>query len=460
MAGMNVGLISGMDTAALISQLIRVEANPQTLLKIKLGDTKADATAYRAVNTKFDALRTAAEAMTKVTTWAAAKASSSSPSVVATAGAAALPGSFTFTVDQLATAHSVSSAALTGTDPSSTSFGSSLTVTPADGSAATTLPVGGTGSLADAVSVINTSGLGLTAAAVKVADGQYRLQVTATSTGEAKNFSLSSDTGVVFSDSTVGKNAVLTVGTDSTYTVTSGSNTFSGLLPDTTITVSEKSTNAVTVTVASDPEAIAVAVEKLVAAANDVLTSIKGYTDTSSASAAVLKGDSTLRRLSSQVLEAVSTAIGTASAAQAGIQLNREGGISFDKATFLTAVKSDPALAQRLVSGAAATDPNGIAGDGDDTPAVEGVAQRLFALAAQATDTTTGTLTLIAQGRDALATDLTVRIEDWDLRLAARRTTLERQFTAMETALGTLQSQSSWLSAQLSSLPRWSSSDS
>ena len=43
-------------------------------------------------------------------------------------------------------------------------------------------------------------------------------------------------------------------------------------------------------------------------------------------------------------------------------------------------------------------------------------------------------------------------IANWDLRLAQRRTTLERQYSALEVALGQLQSQSTWLASQLSSL--------
>src|SRR3712207_9146271 len=81
-----------MDTAGLIDSLIAVESNPQILLKNKLVDTKADATAYRAVNTKFDALRAAAEALGKAATWGAAKATSSNATaVVVTAGSTALP---------------------------------------------------------------------------------------------------------------------------------------------------------------------------------------------------------------------------------------------------------------------------------------------------------------------------------------------------------------------------------
>ena len=43
-------------------------------------------------------------------------------------------------------------------------------------------------------------------------------------------------------------------------------------------------------------------------------------------------------------------------------------------------------------------------------------------------------------------------VADWDLRLELRQKTLTRQFTAMETALSSLSSQSSWLGSQLASL--------
>ncbi len=57
---------------------------------------------------------------------------------------------------------------------------------------------------------------------------------------------------------------------------------------------------------------------------------------------------------------------------------------------------------------------------------------------------------------DRLALDLELQIEDWDRRLELRRATLTAQFSAMETMLGSLQSQSSWLGSQLGSLPTWS----
>jgi flagellar hook-associated protein 2 len=102
---------------------------------------------------------------------------------------------------------------------------------------------------------------------------------------------------------------------------------------------------------------------------------------------------------------------------------------------------------QRLVSGKPAT-----AGEA----AVEGVAQRVFDLAKTATDTTTGTLVSLAKGRDDLVKDIQKRIDAWDLRLAQRKETLTRQFTAMETALSSMKNQSNWLAGQISSLPSYS----
>ncbi|SDX87886.1 flagellar hook-associated protein 2 [Modestobacter sp. DSM 44400] len=463
MAGLNVGLISGLDTASLIGQLIQVEANPQTLLKNKLVDTRSDAKAYRAVNTKFDALRSAAEALTKAATWSAAKATSSSTSVTATASASASAGSLTFGVTQLAATHTIFSNG-PAFDSATAAFGAtSLTIADADGD---TAPVGITlaadATLADAVAAINASNAGVTAAAVNTGSG-YRLQVTSTASGLDGAFTLDSNFPVEADPTQTRGLVVATNGRDATLdlgggvTATSSSNTFRDLMPGVSITVSTADGTPTTIAVSSDPESLTAAVAAMVTAANDVLSSIKGFTDSSGTSTtAVLKGDSSLRRLASSVLESVANAIGgTASASAAGIQLTREGKLTFTADTFAKTLQSDPALARKLVDGSPATTTNGVT-----TPAVPGVAQRLFTLATTATDSTTGTLTLLAKGQDTLATDLQKRIDDWDLRLATRRNTLERQFAAMESALGTLQNKSSWLSSQISSLPRWSSSSS
>jgi flagellar hook-associated protein 2 len=52
--------------------------------------------------------------------------------------------------------------------------------------------------------------------------------------------------------------------------------------------------------------------------------------------------------------------------------------------------------------------------------------------------------------------DLGARIATWDQRLADRRTALLAIYNAMDTALGTLKSQQSWLTSQIAGLPSFS----
>ncbi|MGY1660061.1 flagellar filament capping protein FliD [Geodermatophilus sp. SYSU D00705] len=437
---MNVGLVSGMDTASLIDQLMAVEANPQTLLRQKLTASKADADAYRAVNTKFDALRTAAEALTKATTWGAVKATSSGGGVTATATAGATAGSLTFTVASLAANHAILSdkSWAAPTDTYDLTLPVTITNTATGTSQAISLPASAT--LADVVSAINGQAKGVTALAVSTTTG-FRLQLTSTATGDGSRFSM----GAGFQAFSTGTDARLTVGNGTVgYDVKSPTNTFTNALPGTTLSVTQTG-GPVTVSVTSDPEAVATGVQGLVKAANDVLTTISLYTSTTSGSPlAVLKGDSTLRGLANDVLDAVASAIGDdGSAAAAGLQLDRYGSIVFNADTFKAALQATPELSQRLVNG---------------TAAVPGIAQRLLKLAKDATDSTTGSLMKRTETQDAQSKDLQKRIEDWDRRLELRRATLTRQFTAMETALSSLQNQSSWLSSQLSSLPKWSTS--
>ena len=448
MAGMSVsGLASGLDTSTIVSQLMQLERQPQNMLKSRLSDARVDAAAYRAVNTSLASLQSAAEALTKATAWTPTKASATPPTVSATAGPSAATGSVTFTVDDLAASHTVITAAAWTPSASATT----LTISDADGDRpALTVELPANASLADAVKKINeaatAAGAPVNATAVNTGDGS-RLQIGSTASGADGRFTVSG--GPAFEMLAEGQDAKLTVGSGSyTFPVTSPSNTFTDVIAGTTFTVS-KAGDVATVTVASDPGAITSAVQALVSAANATLATINQYGNNSPGSTAALRGDSTLRGLAGQVVEAVTFAIGDKlSAAAAGIQLSKDGKqLEFKADVFTATLKADPALAQQLVNG------SGAAGT-----AVPGVAQRLVAVTKAATDLTKGSLVALANGKDREATDLTKRIDDWDLRLELREKNLMTQFTAMESALSKLQNQSSWLSSQLSALPSWSKS--
>jgi flagellar hook-associated protein 2 len=455
------GLISGMDTTSLINQLLQVEAGQQTQLKTKLSAAQTSASAYRTVNTTFLAVSAAADAVLKSDAWTPAKATSSATSVSASAATGATPGSLTFRVQKLATAHSVINRNTGVWTSADSAYGATeIEIFDKDGAPRTPkLTVGGTGTLADAAAAINGSSFGLRASVVQLGPNEVALQVTAKETGAASKFSFSSPgTFATVSDAQDATLLVGPVGVD--IPVTSTTNTFTGLMPGVTLTVSKADpATEVTVTVAEDRDAVAAKIQTLVDAVNSALSTVKTYTNNSKGSTAALKGDYPVTQLAGQLLDAVSYAVGAdGSPARVGFELTKDGKIDFDKSKFLTALKDDPALAQRMVAGTAAgAGPDGKVGTSDDI-APTGIAGRLLQVAKRASDSATGSLVKLAEGQDSIGEDIQERIDAWDLRLANRKTQLTRQFAAMETALSGLKNQSTWLAGQINSLPSWSSS--
>ncbi|MGY1849791.1 flagellar filament capping protein FliD [Blastococcus sp. SYSU DS1021] len=444
----STGLVSGMDTGSMVSQLMQLEAAPQTALKSRLSATQTAAGAYRTVNTALQAVTAAAETVLKPTTWTSTKGTSSAAGVTVTAGDTASPGSLTFSVTSVAVTHSTVSTTRWGSTTTAANL-DDITVTSLDGTTTKgTIALDGSESLAQVATKINGSALGLTAAVVQTGTNQYALQISAATSGKDAAFSL---TGTeAFKTTSAGADAELKVGTTAdAYVVTSATNVFEGLLAGATITVSRQEPDPVTVSVVSDPDAITGKVSALVDAVNSALDTVKKQTNNTPGSTAALRGEYAVTQISGQILSALSLAVGADSPARIGFELTRDGKLTFSKETFTAALKDDPALAQKLLAGTPeTTDANGNA-----VAAVPGIAERLRGVAKTASDVTTGTLTSLAKGQDSMARDIQDRIAAWDVRLAKRKAALTRQFTAMETALSSLQNQSNWLAGQLNSLP-------
>jgi flagellar capping protein FliD len=162
------GLVSGMDTSSIISQLMQIEAQPQNLLKTQLSQTQDQAAAYRQINTAMASLSSAAQAITDGGLTSARKASSSSSFVAASADSTAVAGSsLTFSVTQLASAQTSLSAgtwssATTDVRTSAATGSSTLPDWPLSvvvgGKTLGTIDVPAGGSLNDAAAAINSSG--------------------------------------------------------------------------------------------------------------------------------------------------------------------------------------------------------------------------------------------------------------------------------------------------------------
>lgn len=225
------------------------------------------------------------------------------------------------------------------------------------GSSVVAVVSAGNGSLASVVSAVNGAGVGASAAAVKVADNQYRLQISSSQTGVSRTLAIGDGAfaaagGMI--DTSPAQDARIVVGTGpGAYDVLASGNTFTDVLPGVTLTATATTTSPVTVGVARSDGAVADAVGKLVDLANAVLKEIATQTkyDASTKSAAALSGDTTVRRLASELRNAVSglvTGSASALAANVGIASGRDGTFSFDRAKFTEALAADPGAVARL----------------------------------------------------------------------------------------------------------------
>jgi flagellar hook-associated protein 2 len=328
------GAISNLDTSSIINQLVSVQGNQQTLLRNQQATQQNAADALGKMSTALAGVGSLASSLAKTSTWAGTTVTSSSASVT-TSATGTTTGSLTFDVTSLAAAHalvSVNSIA----SPNTVIASGPLTLTASDGTT-TSIDVG-SGTLSQVVAAINAAGKGLVASAVQTAPGQYRLQVAATASGAASEFDLTGlDDPAGMDILTQGSDAAITVGTTTTYQVTSSTNTFSGVLPGVSFTVG-KQENGVTVNATVDGSGVATQVGKLVDAVNGVLSQISTATawNASTKTGGALVGDYTARSLQQRLLDLV------AGSGAPGVSVTRDGTVAFDQAAFTTAFKADP----------------------------------------------------------------------------------------------------------------------
>ncbi|HZL02149.1 MAG TPA: flagellar filament capping protein FliD [Cellulomonas sp.] len=449
------GMISGLNTTDLINQLMTAEAVPQTLLKTKQSETTSFITALQSFNAKVASLATSAATAALPASWGAYAATSSTSSVSATTTSSAQPSELQFRVDAVASnqvslsdAFSTPSMIFPGSPPV-------ITVKKADGTLTTINPA--SGDLAEITRAINAApDSGVKAVAVKVGTS-YRLQLSSTATGVANGFSVYSGsaadvtagtaTAVNLTSTRAAADAQVTLwpGSTAAMPVTSSSNSFSNVLDGVTFTVSKVEAAPVTLTVARDDAALAKLGSDLVGSLGVVFSEITSRTSSSTTTdssgksivtGGLFSGDSAVRNLSQQLQAAAAYPINGTSPSAVGITIAKDGTFAFDAAKFKTALAADPAKVQSIMSGLAA---------------------RVADVAKLASDPNEGSVSLKITGQQGELKDLGLQIDDWDRRLALRKSGLQATYTALEVSLSALKSQSSWLTSQIASLSTSSS---
>ncbi len=458
-----------MQTSSMIKSLMQVEAAPQTKLKTKVETAQTAVASYQSVNAKLKAVKSAAESIARLDTWRSLKATTTSDAVTATAsgGVAGMSGSITFDVQKVARAQTSTLQVST----TSQTFPTSFTITagkwnPDDSDANTdefvasaapdatkTINVGSPPTAEKVALAVNNADMGIRAYVVQTGEGAGVLQFTSTKSGAANGFRINGledlqDTTKRVSD-TPAQDAVLKMnpGSASPYTVNSSTNTFSNVMPGVTITATKEAQN-VSVTATSDVSAMTAKIQAYVDAANEAFTEIKTQTayNAETKTGSPLTGDFTVRQMNQTMLSMISgglaykknnydadgtltgtTDVAFGSLSQLGIELSRDGTLSFDGAKFEAEYAKDPS---KIQGGAI------------------GFANQVKDLVTKQSNSVTDVIT----GRKNEIDSLNGQIENWDVRLSARRLALQRQYAALETSLGKLSNQSSWLSGQLSGL--------
>lgn len=104
----SIGLFSGIDTQALISQLLSVEGRPRDLAQRRIFNLQVQQGAYLDINSKLSALQSAARKFRTEFTFDAMKSVSSDETTIsAVASRSAVPGSYQFLVDRLVSSQQV-----------------------------------------------------------------------------------------------------------------------------------------------------------------------------------------------------------------------------------------------------------------------------------------------------------------------------------------------------------------
>ncbi|MFC5930080.1 flagellar hook-associated protein [Cryobacterium melibiosiphilum] len=430
------GLISGLDTTALINSLMTLEAGPQTLLKSKVTTANTLVTGLQALNSSIASLATLATESTVANALDLYTASSSSTGVTTTASSTASAGSIDIVVDRLAqTQVSVSD---TVTEWAVSDF----TITSASGTV-TTIAADST-SLDDVVTAVNASEAGVSA--VKVAAGAdangnalYRLQFTSAEPGADAGFTVDNATLTTIKTA---QDAQVTLwsGTTAAQSISSSSNTFAELLPGVAVTVTAASDVPVTITVTSDDDAVSAIAEGLVSSLNAIFaqistkTAVVNSTDSSGAaivSAGIFSGDTTVRAAQQLLISAASMPVDGRSPSEIGISITKSGTLEFDAEKFAAAMAEDPDYVKSVLTE---------------------IATRVAGAAESASDKYDGLLTSKITGQESLVKSLGTQIDSWDLRLTSRRSSLERTYASLEVQLSNMNAQSAWLTAQVESL--------
>lgn len=434
------GLASGLDTNSIIDQLVKIESSSVTTAQNRQSAYQSQISQLGDLTSKLQTLASAVSAFKTGGALSLSQVGTAS-GFNATPGASATAGTYSMTVDSLATAAKARSAQFTSAGSLVSGGTLDLTVN----GTVTSINLSDGMTLAEAAKAINDSGA-MVGATVLESNGAAYLSLTNKNTGFTPGQPAAS--GLVINEITTGSAgqslglAITQPATNANVTVDGlpferMSNTIDDVLPGVAFTLKAKTTVAENLVLATDSAATATSLGKFVSAYNDVMSllsknlNIAQQTDRTK----TLGGDASTRTLQSSLMSIVSGISNPASSvrslADIGIKTQSDGSLKLDEVRLGKAIATDSAAVNALFQ-----------------QATMGVSDKIKALADTYTNSTDGILVSKSKSYDKTIKQIDGQIDSMKLRVEAYRTKLVAQFSAMEKIVSGFKSIGSYLTSQ------------
>lgn len=345
------GLASGLDTAGMISGLMRIERIPITRMQGRQSDYRARLQSWTAITTKVSDFREKVDSLRHPSDFASFVSARSSNEDVATVEITGTPtaASVSVTVQQLAASHQVTAGSGFADGTAAVGAGT-FTVTTSAGD--TVITTTATTTLDDLARAINDDpDLAVSASVIEVSTGDTRLLLTAENSGADAAFTTSSTVTALNSSNTISQaaDAQIRLGDAVNGIVISRpTNTITGVIEGVSLDLKTVSTEPVSFSIERDTDAAKSAIVDLVNAANGVLDEISNQTkyDADNNRASPLTNDSTARDLTLGLRGVLGQTFsnGTStirSIGDMGISLGQDGRYTVDETKLADALTSD-----------------------------------------------------------------------------------------------------------------------
>ena len=435
------GLISGLKTSEIIEKLAEAERAPIARLEEKKQTYDTRLSLWQTANTKLLALQNSTLSLSLSSTFLAKKATTTGDALSVALRSGAQEGTYVLTVEQVATAHQMATS-LAYADTNTTHFGEGV-ITITVGGKVTEITIDATNNTLSGIrDAINRAKAGVQATIVKTQEG-FRLFLASEKTGleNAMTISVALSGGEAeipgWTEIQAAQNARVLLGGTNPIVYEGPSNIVTDFIPGMTLSL-QKTGNA-TVTVSRDLEAVKSAILNFTGALKDFLQFVKDTTsyDPETKSAGALLGETTLTRVAAELVRRLTGRVASGvyqSVMDLGMTLDRYGNLLVDEGKLAQALESNLEAVREL-----------FAGEG-------GVATSLKEYLRFVTDPYKGIMRSTEKLYERVIKDLDERIALMEERLEAQKERWLKQFAALESFLGTMQTQSSWLTQQIANL--------